>query len=147
MTNSEETTHGNCLARCSPHVLGFSREQFTGQTPFKNSQAATHVSQQEQSIHICNPRPPLFCISKESLPIPNSLEAHTSYTFPLPQFPLFYKRELTSSTHNFVISPIVCTNQFCDKNREIKLANPGKRTGTSTAGVLRPNHHASKGNC
>ena len=52
-----------------------------------------------------------------------------------------------SPTYNFVISPIVSTHQFCDKNREIKLATPRKRTGTSAAGVVRPNHHATKGNC
>ena len=108
-----------------------------------------------QDRHPCKPageiyphlRPPLFCISKESPPIPNSLEAHTSHTFPLSQFPLFWKRQLTSPTLNFVISPNVSTHKFCDKNREIKLATPRKWTGTSAAGVLHPNHHTTKGNC
>ena len=34
--------------------------------------------------YLSTPPTPLLCISKESPPIPNSLEAHTSYTFPLP---------------------------------------------------------------
>ena len=119
-----------------------SSTKYTGQTCFENSQAVTHVSWQEQSTHTSDPP---FCISKESPPIPNSLEAHTSYTFPLPQFHSFWKRQLTCPTHNFIISPIVSTHQFRGKNREIKLASPRKRTDASAARILRLNRHATKG--
>ena len=114
----------------------------TGQTRFENSQAATHVSWQEQSTHTCDPP---FWISKESPHIPNNLQAHISYTFALPQFPSFWKRQLMSPTYSFIISPIVSTQQFRGKNKEIKLASLGKRTGASAAEVLRLNHHATKG--
>ena len=114
----------------------------TGQACFENSQAATHVSWQEQSTHTFDPP---FCISKESPPIPSSLEAHTSYTFPLPQLPSFWKRQLMSPTHNFIISPIISRHQFRGKNREIKLASPGKKTSASVARVLQLNCHATKG--
>ena len=105
-----------------------SSTRWTGQTRLTNSQVATHVSQQEQSNHTSDPPFPVNApptdfhtgISKESPPILNSLLTYTSYTVPTPSIPSFWKRKLTSHTHNLVSpSAIVSTHQFHGNKRKL----------------------------
>ena len=123
----------------------FSR--WTGQTRFTYSQAATHVSQQEQSIHTSDPSLPVNppptdfytdALAKNHHPFPIVRQHAPATPFPHPQFPSFWKRQLTSPTHNLVISlPHRFYTSISWQNQGISLASSGNRTRASAVEVRR----------
>ena len=90
-----------------------------------------------------NPLPTdLHTGSRRDSPLSSTVRQHKQVPlYPNPESPLFWRRQLTSPSHNLVISlPNVSTRQFrCKKT--ISLASPGIPTRASVVEVGCHNHH------
>ena len=125
LRNSQAATHWGCLARCSPHALGFSREQSTwyltmGGSPFCShggfmavrylSWLPTHMPPFSQWTHL--QQISTQASAKNHYPSSTVCQYTPAAPFPQPQFPSFCKRQLALLKHNLVISSLIVSALF-----------------------------------